>query len=462
MDNTIRFLRAPAGAPRYLSLCITLLLLLGLSPGTGAEVLSLPQAVALAQRQDPWLTGNRYRQQSLEAESVAAGTLPDPKLSLGFANVPTDTWDFNQEPMTQFKVGVIQMFPRGEQRSLQRQQLQQRSARLPLERHQRLAQVELTVTRLWLEAWQAQQAIRLIENHRYLFEQMADITQSQYSSALGRTRQQDVIRAQLELTRLEDRLTRLQQQLDTSLARLARWTSQVQQGESGYERVRPSLQLLAELPQIPLRMPDRLLRQPADWPQLADYFLQHPSVQSLAQEIAVSATEVALARQQYRPEWGLNASYGYREDAPMGMERADFFSLGITVDLPLFTGNRQDQQVAAASARQASLQSDKTLQLQKLWARFEAAKAQWLRLEQRQALYRNKLLPQIHQQAEASLTAYTNDNGDFAEVMRDRIAELNARIDMLTISAEQRLAVAQLNYCFTGVADRALEDSSHE
>ena len=59
-------------------------------------------------------------------------------------------------------------------------------------------------------------------------------------------------------------------------------------------------------------------------------------------------------------------------------------------------------------------------------ADFEKARAQLFRLNERQNLYKNDLLPQMHEQAEASLTAYTNDDGDFAEVVRARIAELNA------------------------------------
>ena len=54
-------------------------------------------------------------------------------------------------------------------------------------------------------------------------------------------------------------------------------------------------------------------------------------------------------------------------------------------------------------------------------------------------------------QAEASLSAYTHDDGDFAEVVRARIAELNARIDALNISIDIQKAVAQLNYFYAGI-----------
>jgi 3'-phosphoadenosine 5'-phosphosulfate sulfotransferase len=65
-------------------------------------------------------------------------------------------------------------------------------------------------------------------------------------------------------------------------------------------------------------------------------------------------------------------------------------------------------------------------------------------------LYTTQLLPQIHDQAEASLTAYTNDDGDFSEVVRSRIAVLNAEIDELTINVEEQKIRLELNYLFIG------------
>ena len=70
-------------------------------------------------------------------------------------------------------------------------------------------------------------------------------------------------------------------------------------------------------------------------------------------------------------------------------------------------------------------------------------------------MYTSKLLPQIHDQAEASLTAYTNDDGDFAEVVRSRIAVLNAEIDELTLNVEEQKILLELNYLFIGSINTA-------
>ena len=132
----------------------------------------------------------------------------------------------------------------------------------------------------------------------------------------------------------------------------------------------------------------------------------------------------------------------------MGNDRADFFSMGVAFDLPLFTSKRQDQQVQSAAAQSESVRTERALILRRMVAEFDSQRSRLLRLEQRRELYRTRLLEEIHEQAEASLTAYTNDDGDFAEVVRARIAELNARIDALNIDVDRLKIIAKINYFF--------------
>ncbi len=301
-----------------------------------------------------------------------------------------------------------------------------------------------TVTRLWLEAYRARQTIRLIERDRSLFEHLVDVAESNYTSALGTASQQDLVRAKLELTRLEDRLTVLAQRREVAQAQLQEWLPSTVDGDAVVQA--------DQLPALSLRQP--ALADPAAAPdrQLYRNLLDHPRVRGLEQQIAASNTGVELARQSYKPQWGLNARYGYRDDDPVGEARSDFFSVGVSVDLPLFTDDRQDRQVAAAVAREEAAKTDRALLLRKLQSELRAARARLLQLGRRKALYEQRLLEEIHDQAEASLAAYTNDAGDFAEVVRARIAELNSRIDYLDITVDRLKTVATLNYFFAPAA----------
>jgi hypothetical protein len=132
----------------------------------------------------------------------------------------------------------------------------------------------------------------------------------------------------------------------------------------------------------------------------------------------------------------------------MGRSRADLLSLGVTFDLPVFTENKQDKELQSAIYKTEAVKTEKLLLLRQLLGYYSSAKGRLLRLRERQNLYKSKLLPQIHAQAEASLTAYTNDYGDFAEVVRSHIAVLNAEIDKLTLDVGEQKIHLELNYLF--------------
>jgi outer membrane protein TolC len=437
-----------------LGLCLGLACVLVFHSLPSQAKLGLEEAVAIAQDNDPWLAGSEFREQSMMARSTAAGTLPDPRLEMGFANLPTDSFDFDQEAMTQFKVGVSQMFPRGDSRALERERLAIMSGQFPYQRDDRRARLAVDVASLWLETYRARESIRLIESDRELFVQLVDVARSSYSSATGGSRQQDLVRAQLELTRLEDRLSVLQERFDSSRSQLGQWlrprSADVADDENpwlqfGYQ----PQELSASLPQIKLLQPQ--LYRPDDVAgaqQLATLFSRHPLILEFDSRISASRTGVELARQKYHPQWSVNASYGYREDDPMGRDRPDFFSVGVGFDLPLFTSNRQDQELQSALADTEVIKTEKALALRKMLASFESQRARLWRIEQRSELYRDRLLPEMQEQAEASLTAYTRDDGDFAEVVRAQIAQLNARIEALDIDIERLRTISALNYFF--------------
>ncbi|GAA0813183.1 TolC family protein [Colwellia asteriadis] len=421
---------------------------------TAIKTLSLQHAINYAQQNDPWLKGNQHQQQAIESLSNAAATLPDPKMSLGLNNLPTDGFDFSQEGMTQVKVGISQMFARGDSLAIKKQQLHLSSEAYPYLRQDRSAQVAVTVGSLWLDAFKAQQSIALIEKNRALFDQLTDIAQINYASTAGKTRQQDIIRAQLELTRLEERLDTFAGQQSKYHGMMSPWLTPFEveslatQPNVAFEQ-QGMFTLSSTLPDISLLKPE--LVQSKQWlsaTQLAQQFANHPAVFALNKKIASNKTGISLAEQAYKPEWGVNASYGYRDDTPSGASRSDFFSVGVTFDLPLFTENKQNMAVKSAISQTESVKTEKILLLRQLIASFNSAKGRFLRIQTRKSLYQTQLLPQIHDQAEAALSAYTNDDGDFAEVVRARIAVLNAEIDHINLLVEEQKLILALNYLF--------------
>ena len=132
--------------------------------------------------------------------------------------------------------------------------------------------------------------------------------------------------------------------------------------------------------------------------------------------------------------------------------------MGVTFDMPLFTDKRQDPLKAAAVAELEASKTQRFLVLKQLFSGLNSEIQTVKRLQQRQSLYRDSIIAQSAEQAEAALSAYTNDDGDFAEVVRARIAKLNAELSALAIDIALLKAVARSNYYLAQVT----EDSHHE
>lgn len=413
------------------------------------QALDMNQAIALAHQSDPWHQQSLLQQQAVTHRSVAAGQLPDPMLSVSMMNLPMDSWAIDQEPMTQLKVALAQQFPRGETRELKQQKLQIEAERYPVLRENRKAQVAANIAGLWLHAFQAHKIIEFIENDRVLFEQMLDVAKANYSSTLGRTRQQDVIRAQLELAQLQDWLTEQAMQKEAALAKLNEWlypyndTSELQQLD--FNRL-PAYTVTKELPVLEVTYEGFLTASQMDVNSLVNILLQHPAIKALDIKYQAKQKSIDIARQGYKPQWGINASYGYRDEAPDGSSRADFFSVGVSLDIPLFTEHKQDQLVSASVAETEAVKTEKLLMAKNMLGQVQSLVKEMVRYQERADLYETRLLAQSRDQASAALTAYTSDDGDFSEVVRAKIAELNMRIAKLKIDVAIQKTISKLNY----------------
>ena len=422
--------------------------------GLNQNTLSFDQALKLAIEHDSWLKISQLRERALIDKSVASSSLPDPVVSLNMMSLPTDTWSLDQENMTQLKIGVSQRLNRGNSDELREAQLKIDAAAHPYQRADRVAKVKALVSQLWLDAFLAQQSIQLIEQDRSLFEQLAEQASASYASAFGSARQQDVIQAQLEVTQLQDRLLIFRQQLEMKMAQLSQWLYSsdlvTTEGATQLNSMAVFTNVNGQLPELTMAL-DKTMSQGlrADMRSaLAQRLSTHPAVLAIDSKYQSSKKGIELAQQQYKPQWPINASYGVREDNPMGQERSDLFSVGVSFDVPLFTSNKQDRTVSAARAESEAVKTEKLFLTKQMISAVESEARQLINLNHRYDIYKNQLLKQAYNQAEASLTAYTNDDGSFSDVVKAKIAELDAKLASLRIEVERTKTKARLGYYF--------------
>jgi outer membrane protein TolC len=182
-----------------------------------------------------------------------------------------------------------------------------------------------------------------------------------------------------------------------------------------------------------------------DKEELRARLIEHPATAVADADVSASEAAVRIAEENRKPGWVLDLGYGYREGfLPSGEPRSDFISLSVTVDLPLFSKNRQDRKLSAAlSERRAAVNSRAELQA-RLVSELDLEYARWKDLTRRRDLYEDRILDMSRAQVDAAMTAYQNDAGDFADVMRAYVDDLDTRLTHVRLQVERAQSYATL------------------
>jgi outer membrane protein TolC len=396
-----------------------------LAPAAVADQLSLENAEALALHEDPSVQMVEARGAALAEQAVAARQLPDPMLKLGVMGLPTDTFKLGQEAMTQVQLGVVQKFPRGRSRELESRQLQQRSSGLDAMASDQRLRVVQSVQEAFLEVLLQERLAEINAEATTAFTDLADITLEYYGT--GRVPQQDVLRASVELARVRDRATVIAQHEDTARAQLATWI-----GEAAYRELRQPWPPFDLLP-----APEAILAG----------LQSHPRIRAYQQNVVAAETGVDLARQRYKPEFSVDLTYGGRGGLnPDGSGRSDLLSAMLMMDVPLFTGKRQDRVVAARVAESSAAAFGRDDVYRQLKREAEQYVATLKRQQERLELFRTILLPEADFNSEAALDAYQAAVADLTALMRARITEFELQLEYARLESETLKTRSRLQY----------------
>jgi len=171
----------------------------------------------------------------------------------------------------------------------------------------------------------------------------------------------------------------------------------------------------------------------------------HPTLMAADANVGASLTNVAIAKEKTKPDWAIDLAYGYRSgNLSNGNPRSDMVSLSVTFDLPFFRSKRQDRSLGAAlSQRRAAGQSREEVS-RRLSSQLESEHVRWRDLGRRLDLYERTILSISSDNAVAALAAYRSDAGDFAEVMRAYLDDLNTRTDHIHLQVERAQSFAML------------------
>jgi outer membrane protein TolC len=427
------FALAPAPAGRRLPSvsrawsCASLALLwLTAAATVPARALDLAEAERIAIERDAMLRQLAAESLAMRERAVAEGQLMDPKLRFGAVNVPVDSFSLDAEDMTMLEVGVSQEFQAGRSRELARQRMEQSAAAAEAVSADRRRIVQREVRRAWTELAYLARARQLVQSQAEWVEQMRASALARYASGEGR--QLEVLQAGLDVAMLREQLLDLDRDEAMRRAQLGRWI-----GDEEARRANPTA-LPARASLGPLAV-------------LEESLLRHPAQQDFERRIDAAETATDLARQRNRPAWMLDVSYGFRDGEMMsGESRPDMLSAMVSFDLPLFRGNRQDREVAAARAEARSLHEMHDDHRREMRAMLAEAWSVAERTASLERFYESDLLPLADQSVQAALLAYRANRAMLDDVITARRVSLETSLKHLRLVADRAQAQYEIDY----------------
>ena len=361
---------------------------------------------------------------TVEAERARipqAGALPDPSLTLGIQNDGFRSFKVGTAETSYFNIMLTQplFWPgkrglREEVATLEQQRAAARLGRsvLDLEGRVRRAYVGLLLVRGRVE---------LLAEQDLLWEQAEHTARARYES--GQVPQSDLLRAQLERARLQQRHWALDAELATRLAELDRLRARP------LEEPVPTVLRLEAVPD-PALLPEDLAQ--------ADAAARSPELRLAGLSVEQAGRRLALAEKERYPDFSVTAAVMPRG----GLE--PMWQLGVSVGLPVFAARKQGRAVEESEQRRAGEGQGAEALKQVLGLRTHERLVALAALNRSNAQYRSQVLVLSAATAKSTLSQYEVGRVPFASALEALASYVADRGSFLgSIADAQLIAIAQ-------------------
>ncbi len=391
-----------------------------------ANLLSLQAAIDRAVQDNPSLAQIQARSEALAAIPSQVGTLPDPVISFNALNLPVNSFDLAQENMTQMQGGISQDIPFPGKLSLREQAASYQAEAATYDVAEARLRLVRDVKKAWWAHFYLDRALEIIILNQNLLRQFVEIASTKY--AVGEGLQQDVLLAQLELSKLLDTEIRLTGAINTTKAQLNALLDQpANHLFSLPEETKESLPVL--------QTQSRLFAQAKDYRAI---------LASRRKSINAAQSRLELAKKDFFPDFKVGAFYSGRMDTPSGQERADLLSLKLSMTVPIFAASKQAK---AVDQRQSELMQQRYA-LKDQWnnvrAEISTAYSDFHQTKDQVVLFKQGIIPQARQTVASMLAGYQVNKVDFLNLVRSQITLYNYETQYWKALTEANQALAQL------------------
>ena len=391
-----------------------------------AHAATVDDLVAEALAANPEVKASTARWEMFAQKARAAGSFEDPMLMLGIKNgLAREPFDLNRDMDTARVIGISQMVPFFGKRDLMRAAASHEAEATRWEVEERKLELAAMVKESWYRLFLVDRSLTALERSIANLDDLVRFVETMYG--VGQGRQADVLRVQLERSKMEEMRLSLKQQrrsleigLNTLLAR------PLETAVPPVEKVELAV----------TAVPDA-----AELTRLAEN--SRPLLRAMAARINKAEAEQALADREIYPDFTFSFEYMQRNQIMDEDPGYDMYDASVSFNLPL-QHDRRRAMIAEAAAAQRMAAEELAMTRNAIRRTIADLVAQAERDRAMASLYREGIIPQAGAAVESALSAYRAGKGEFMQVLDSRMNLFNVERDYYQAVAEQRMALAQL------------------
>jgi outer membrane protein, heavy metal efflux system len=340
---------------------------------------------------NPEIQAARFRFEAATKRPSQVGTLPEPTASYTNLGVGHPFSRPNASEFAYQGFGVSQEFPfpgklglaaEEAKREAEGEQQNYRSVVLDVTARLKVAYFE------WLAV---QKAIELTHKNSDLLARFEEIARNRYT--VGKGLQQDVLKAQLEVSSLEREIVMLDEKRQRAEAEIA---------------------ALLAVPSVALRAPAEVHASTFSMSldELVKATNDSPGIRAEQKMVDARAVGINRSLKDFRPDFGVNLQWQHT-----GSNFPDYYMAGVEVKIPIYYARKQRYALEESYARlNEAKQNYRAVQQQAIYQ----VKDQYLAIQSSErilSLYKTTLLPQAQLTVDSAASAYAVGNLDFLSLM---------------------------------------------
>ena len=397
----------------------------GPSPSEIDEASTLGESLRYAAVANPELEAAWQRWQAALERVPQVTTLPDPRASYGYFLNEVETRVGPQ----QHRFGLSQTFPwSGKLELAGNIAVEQADAEFERFQAARFALFQ-RVHETFAELFYLRSAIDLTRENLELLQQFERIIRARYRVAAEGASHPDLVRVQLELGQLEDRVQQLEQLRPVVAARFNAALNRSPDADAPWP---------GELPEIAFTVDEERLRQTLR--------ARNPRLLALTAEMREHRAGAQLARKSAYPDITANLDYivvGDAVDSSINESGDDAVVAGFSVNLPIWR-DKYDAATRESMRRRLATAAERAATENELFADLQQAIFDYRDAQRRIGLYRNTLIPKAEESLNASLRAYQAATVPFIDVLDAERALLELQLNLQRATADVSIAVSTI------------------